>query len=207
MNRYSFNQSQLYALVLFSGIIPVIALVLGFHLAWQYHDEGSGKGNSEASIEAKANLTPVVHSDELVKPNVAVATPPDLHLESENMVLIDTPAEKLLSEDRVGSTSTIDTTSAQSTGMGLDQAFALQLGAFREKSRAIAWASLKQLEYDAVHLLEREIDGQIYYCVAVGHFDQKDQAREAQKTLAEISGESSYVIEYQKTAKEIVLSS
>ena len=207
MNKYSFTQSQLYALLLFAGIIPVIALVLGFHLAWQYQDEGNVKGSSEASIAATATLPPVVHSDELVKPNVEVVTPPDLPLESENAVLIDIPAEKLLSEDRIDSTNTIDTASAHLTETGLDQTFALQLGAFREKSRAIAWASLKQLEYDAVHLLERDIDGQKYYCVAVGHFDQKDQAREAQKTLAEISGESSYVIEYQKTAKEIVLSS
>ena len=199
MNRYSLNQSQLYALVLSAAIIPLIALVLGFHLAWQYHDKGSAKTN--------ATFLPVVQSDELVMPNETLATLADLSLEAETQISQEKPLVQVSVKDEVSILGVPDMSSAQVSKAVLDEAFALQLGAFRDKSRAIAWASIKQLEHDNVHLLEREIGGQKYYAVAVGHFEKKDLAREAQKKLAESNGVSSYVIEYRKGAKEIVLSS
>lgn len=222
MNRYSFNQTQLYALLLFSGAIPVLTLVLGFHLAWQYHD---GK--------ALANGYPVVLSDQVVQRDISHelnAAPDAMEIRLTENPQIETQADasaetsaktaepiknaELIKTAQIAASPTITSEtdnppSMPVSGAGSDtqKAFALQLAAFQDKQRAIAWATKQKQQHDNVHLLKREIDGKTFYTVAVGHFEEKSAAKSAQHALTSARGVSSYVIEYRQNAEEIILSS
>ena len=220
MNRYSLNQTQLCCLLLFAGTIPVLALVFGFHLAWQYHD---GKAAFSYSVvqadehlrmpienatpslvvdsDAAGLLASVEQSEIAGLESVAVASEPQYLFDShtQNTEVNEREIEQqdsLIPESQGEAINVLDTTPA----------FALQLGAFRDKHRAIAWASKKRLEHQNVHLLMREVKGQVLYTVAVGHYEKREEAKIAQKSLVSKSGVSSYVIEYRQKAKEIVLS-
>ena len=168
MNRYTFNQTQLYALLLFAGLIPVLTLVVGFHLAWQYHESNG-----------RISGFPVVLSEQLVNDNAA-------HLESLDQKALQEVVDVSPQEDAgaiavsasqplisVPEPDTLKQTKpgiAQSERMAASElGFALQLGAFKDKQRAIAWASQQKLKHQNVHLLKREIAGKIFYTVAVGH--------------------------------------
>lgn len=223
MKRYSLKQTQLYALFLFSGTIPVLTLVLGFHLAWQYHDtsnaavypvvqteqtvvdaeqtavkEEQKRGESDQSNLPHQALDPSNTTAPLASIDALAAATPSVDKPAFEFKPQPEPQEAIPRQTHLSDVSEI---------LSTDQAFALQLGAFESKDRAIAWATAKRTEHDDVHLLKREVNGRVLFTVAVGHFDQKDLAREAQKKLASSLGVSSYVIEYRQSAKEIVLSS
>lgn len=216
MDRYSLNQTQLYALFLFAGTIPVLTLVLGFHLAWQYHDTSSA--NVYPVIQPEQQVSDTIHSNEHLEVLTLVT---DVSNASASLVAIDAPVKKDLSLDEQrgepelehGDSLVIKTRLPEASKLEAskefhtNQAFALQLGAFQEKQRAIVWAADKRLEHDDVHLLKREVNGRLFYTVVVGHFDHKEDARAAQRSLITNAGISSYLIEYRQSAEEIILGS
>jgi cell division septation protein DedD len=180
MKALSIPRSQLYLMLAFTTVVPLIALVLGFYLALQYKQTDAHIANapvtSEQVASAQTAIDEVLIDQELIhkaapygKVEVvdAKVVPSDISLpdtalaptfEAASLVLEASKDAKEANEANKGKNDVAAVTYTEvDSRESLQGTYLLQTGAFSDKNRALHWAQTLRAKHSEVHVFSRDI--------------------------------------------------
>ena len=210
MKKQLLSLNQLYSLILVSAAIPLLALVSGFHMAWQYYEKSPPNPPvvlSHQVIQSGLQDDSGVHTNQSLERAVDTVNHSVAAYAAE--FVPPNPVETLSSERQLQPRSVLSESQIKET-FDVDHAFAkespnyaLQIGAFGTKKRAAMWANQHKLGKYRVMILLRTVEGRHIYAVVVTGFDSRTDAQFAKQELRIQNGLDGFIIKRSSKDKEI----
>lgn len=220
MRKYSFSQIELYSIILFSAIVAALSVLVGFNLAWQHSGAQTpivGAHELVATEVVSENVAPEKRVVGVSGTSQVLTGEVPESLEGKGISEIPVDGPSISDNAQVLASSDVVKHEAQDEGEAFGaiafqevlahDSFAIQIGAFSEKQRALKLAHDQRSEHDTLSVVVRHVDGHKYFSVLVGDFDSKAQATQLKTRLQHKRGWQGYVIKRETDAQEVKLSS
>ena len=197
MNSIKITLKQLLILINFSAIVPIVAVIVGFVLA-----SHSNSDRTAASVET-IKLSQLSESL-IVEPNEIALATLDTYSEQAVESLLDEPLSASVVAESYEQYDLFDQQviyldetphlNIDPVDGSLDMPFAIQVGIFSGKQRAVILARELQSLGSEVHVFsKRDLNSTRLYSVIVGLFRNKDEAKDAGAKFTENYGKPHYV--------------